>query len=208
MEISSQILSSLSFLIQRLIEVGSYPGLLLFMIVASLNIPIPSEIAYAFSGFLSSQNSFYLPWVIIAGALGNVFGASVNYFIGSHYREKHGSRPDFGFIKTEDLSRAQAWFSRWGNLGVFLGHLTPGLRAFIGFPAGFLGINFNKFIVLTVPATLIWATLWVSLGYTLGVEWERISVYTRKLDILILILILVAGIWWIKKHFFTKKYDY
>lgn len=205
MSIPSQILSWLAVFAQRVIEAGGYPGLGIFLITASLNIPIPSEIAYAFSGFLSYWGSFRLPWVIAVGVFGNVLGASLNYWIGAWRKKNHNPQARFLLIPAESIERAEKWFSRWGSWGVFFGHLTPGLRAFIGFPAGFFGIKFGKFFILTVVATLLWATFWASLGYQLGVEWGRVSIWARKLDVLILVLIAIGGIWWVKKYLLPKK---
>lgn len=205
MSIPSQILSWLAVFAQRVIEAGGYPGLGIFLIAASLNIPIPSEIAYAFSGFLSYWGSFRLPWVIAVGVFGNVLGASLNYWIGVWRKKNHNPQARFLLIPAESIERAEKWFSRWGSWGVFFGHLTPALRAFIGFPAGFFGIKFWKFFILTVVATFLWATFWASLGYQLGVEWGRVSIWARKLDVLILVFIAIGGIWWVKKYLLPKK---
>jgi len=207
MGIAGQILSWLAMWVERLIEAGGYPGLALFMMAASLNLPLPSEIAYGFSGFLSAPDGsgrFNLGSVIAIGTLANVLGASLNYWIGARGRNRQ-SDARFFLVPAGKIAQSRAWFSRWGGWGVFLGHLTPGIRAFIGLPAGWLGMGFPKYLGITLASNFIWASFWSSLGYKLGVEWERVSVYARKFDMLILALIIVAAVWWLKKVFLFKQ---
>lgn len=207
MDIAGQILSELVLFIRRVIETGGYPGLALFMVAASMNLPLPSEIAYGFSGFLAARRDwqgFNLGLVIVIGALANVLGASLNYWVGIQ-RKRRNPDGDFLLVPAARVAEGRAWATRWGNWGVFFGHLAPGIRAFIGFPAGLLGIRFSNYFGVTLVASFIWAAFWSSLGYKLGVEWEKVSVYARKFDVLILALVVSGGVWWLKKAVFFKK---
>src|SRR5215469_2047887 len=68
----------------------------------------------------------------LAGTLGYLVGALVGWAIG-----RWGGRPllehhgRWFHVTPQRLDRAEAWFARWGNLGVFLGRLTPVVRSFV-----------------------------------------------------------------------------
>ena len=65
----------------------------------------------------------------LAGTLGYLAGAVVGWAIG-----RWGGRPlleergRWFHLSPQRLDRAEAWFDRWGNLGVFIGRLTPVVR--------------------------------------------------------------------------------
>src|SRR4051795_11954529 len=68
----------------------------------------------------------------LAGTLGYLVGALIGWGIGRYggrpLLERHGR---WFHLSPERLDRAEAWFDRWGNLGVFVGRLTPIVRSFV-----------------------------------------------------------------------------
>jgi len=203
MNFVSSVFTWLSYITQRFIEAGGYPGIALFIAVASFNVPIPSEAAYAFSGFLAERGVLNLALVIIVGAFANIAGSTFNYFLGKRQRIARGSGSRFWFIPEREIRHAERWVSKFGNFGVLLGFFMPGLRAFIGFPAGFLGVKFKGFLFMASIGSILWAAVWASLGYFLGVKWERFIPYMRKFDLVILAALVIAGVWVVKKHFLS-----
>ena len=73
----------------------------------------------------------------LSGTLGYLAGALVGWAVGLY-----GGRPllerrgGWVHLTPERLDRAEAWFRRWGNLGVLLGRVTPLVRSFVSIPAG------------------------------------------------------------------------
>src|SRR5207248_4571012 len=73
----------------------------------------------------------------LAGTLGYLVGALVGWAIGRYggrpLLESHGR---WFHLPPAKLDRAEAWFTRWGNLGVLMGRITPVVRSFVSIPAG------------------------------------------------------------------------
>jgi len=163
------------------------------MFVESCGVPVPSEVTMPFAGFLAAtgQMSFWI--VVIVGAVANLAGSLLAYWIGYV-----GGRPlitkygKYILISHHDLDMADRWFSRHGELIVFLGRLLPVVRTYISFPAGIAKMNLKKFAIYTFLGVLPWSALFAWLGLQMGVNWEMIKTKLHNLDIAIAVLIIAA----------------
>ena len=105
----------------------------------------------------------------LAGTLGYFVGALVGWGIG-----RYGGRPlleqrgRWFHLSSERLDRAEAWFGRWGNLGVLVGRLTPVVRSFVSIPAGIFEMRLLPYTVLTLVGSAVWAFAFAGAGYGLG----------------------------------------
>lgn len=193
-------------LIIRVIEKTSYFGITVLMALESANIPIPSEIIMPFSGYLVFAGKFSFWCVGFFGAIGNLFGSIIGYLIGYYggrpFVEKYGK---YFFIQKKDLERADFWFLRYGQKIVFFSRMLPVVRTFISTPAGIARMNFKKFCFFTFLGALPWSIFLTFLGFKTGENWQKLEVYFRKFDWLIVILIILGVVWWsykkIKKSF-------
>ncbi len=110
----------------------------------------------------------------LAGTLGYLAGALVGWGIGLY-----GGRPllerrgRWLHLSPERLVRAEAWFRRWGNVGVLVGRVTPVVRSFVSIPAGVFEMPLAPYTVLTLIGSAIWAFAIAGAGYALGTGYER-----------------------------------
>jgi membrane protein DedA with SNARE-associated domain len=105
----------------------------------------------------------------LAGTLGYLVGALIGWAIG-----RYGGRPllehhgRWFHLSPERLDRAEAWFDRWGNLGVFLGRLTPIIRSFVSIAAGIFEMRLVPYTLLSLAGSAVWAFAFAGGGYGLG----------------------------------------
>ena len=105
----------------------------------------------------------------LAGTLGYLGGALVGWAIG-----RYGGRPllerrgRWFHLSSDRLDRAEAWFVRWGNLGVLIGRVTPVVRSFVSIPAGIFEMRLAPYTVLTLVGSAVWAFAFAGAGYGLG----------------------------------------
>jgi membrane protein DedA with SNARE-associated domain len=110
----------------------------------------------------------------LAGTLGYLVGAIIGWWIGLR-----GGRPlleqrgRWLHVTPQNLDRAEAWFQRWGNVGVLVGRLTPVIRSFVSIPAGVFEMPFAPYALLTLVGSAIWAFAIAGAGYGLGSSYER-----------------------------------
>lgn len=200
--------------VMDLIEQYGYFGVFFLIAIENIFPPIPSEVILTFGGYMTSKTHLTVPGVIISSTIGSVFGAVLLYLLGnlldSNRFEKIINRHGRWLrLKKEDLYRANAWFNKYGMWTVFLCRFIPLIRSLISIPAGMAKMNFSLFLLFTTLGTIIWNTILIQLGVSVGENWEAI---TGKVDNVsniiygILGAVLVLFIFrYLKKHGKWKK---
>lgn len=184
------------------IDALGYGGVFLLMALESCGILMPSEVIMPFSGFLVALGKMNLPAVVTFGALGNLAGSLLAYYIG--YKggrpliEKYGK---YIFINKHDLDLSEKWFAKHGELMVFGGRLLPVVRTYISFPAGVAKMNWKKFSFYTLLGALPWSGLFAWLGVKMGANWELIKTKLHNFDLAIAVLLLLLIIYFIYRQY-------
>jgi len=197
----SEILFFLTQFIINTISFSGYWGIAACMAIESACIPLPSEIIMPFSGYLVLSGKFSLLGVTLAGAFGNLLGSAAaymaGYFGGRPFVERFGK---YILISRHDVGSADKWFSKYGDMTVFVSRMLPIIRTFISLPAGIYRMNFVKFTVFTFAGSLPWCLMLAYIGIKLGENWTLIEGYFRKADIAVGILLAALIIYWVVRH--------
>lgn len=180
------------------------------MTLESALIPIPSEVTMAFAGFLSGLGIINFWMAILVGALGNLAGSLLAYFVGLKLGEnnvrllikKYGK---YLLIHEKDFDLSLSWFKKYGQAVAFTSRLLPVLRTFISLPAGIAEMNLPVFSALTFVGSFIWSAFLAYLGLKLGQNWQIIDPYFKKFQFLIIGAILLGGVYYVYRH--LKKKD-
>lgn len=173
-----------------IIGVLGYWGVFIGMTLESACVPLPSEVIMPFGGFVVWQGTTNMTlWgITIIGALGNLFGALIAYFIGLKggrpLLEKYGK---YVLITQSKLKLADKWFERYGYEAVFISRFLPGIRTFISLPAGITDMDLKKFVIYTFAGSMPWCFVLGYIGVQLGPKWEIIRSYFHILDIMVVI---------------------
>ena len=196
-----QIFEFISSFVINIISITGYLGIAFFMTLESAAIPIPSEIIMPFSGFLVWEEELQMVWVILAGAIGNLIGSIILYWVGFYggrkFLEKYGR---YLLISYHDLELADKLFSKYGQAIIFLSRVLPVVRTYISFPAGVAKMDFKKFCLYTFAGSLPWAWVLTYFGMIMGENWARMETYFRKFDLLIGVFTVLFIIWWVRRH--------
>jgi membrane protein DedA with SNARE-associated domain len=164
------------------------------MAVESALIPLPSEITMPFAGSLVATGRFDIWLVSLVGALGNLVGSWLAYFLGFFSEQAFVERVirrygKYLLISKSEFHRAEEWFKRHGEIIVFTSRLLPAIRTYISLPAGLAKMDFKKFSYYTLVGSLIWSWLLAFVGQKLGENWHAIGPYFHRLDLVIGILL-------------------
>jgi len=195
-------LEQLSGLVIHLIQSAGYLGIFGLMVLNSTAIPIPSEVTLPFAGFLANQGSLNLLFVIITGILGDLVGSIIGYSIGYFLEEnlllslikKYGK---FILVTEHDYQKVTGWIKKHGAPVVFVGKMTPGVKSFVAIAAGITEVKFTKFIISNVLAALIYVSAVSYFGFYLGSKWNTFGIYFRQFEVVIVILVILAGLGYI-----------
>lgn len=188
------IIEYISNLIVSLISTFGYAGIFFAMALESACIPLPSEVIMPFSGFVVSEGKLTLWGITAVGALGNLFGSVLAYYVGLK-----GGRPfleDYGryiLITKRKLDIADKWFDKYGDKAVLISRVLPGIRTYISLPAGIAGMDFKKFVFYTFAGSLPWCFVLGYLGVLLGPRWDSLRGWFHILDAIIVIGVIFAA---------------
>lgn len=197
----SQVLEALAAWIISIISATGYGGVLGLMAIESACIPLPSEVIMPFAGSLVATGRFTLWGVGLAGALGCVVGSIPAYYAGAY-----GGRPlilkygRYVLLSPEHLDWADAFFTKRGDITVFIARLLPVVRTFIAFPAGVARMPMGRFILYTFAGSLPWCLGLAWLGMKLGEHIDELKPWFHRFDAVLVIIGLAAVVWFVRKQ--------
>jgi membrane protein DedA with SNARE-associated domain len=190
------IVEYVSNLIVSLISATGYSGVFFAMALESACIPFPSEIIMPFSGFAVSEGKMTLLGITLAGALGNLVGSIIAYFVGLK-----GGRPfleNYGryiLISHKKLDLTDEWFQKYGDKAVLSSRVLPVLRTYISLPAGTARMGFKKFSFFTFVGSLPWCLALGYVGVLLGPRWNSLRGWFHLMDAVVVLAIIGATIY-------------
>jgi len=184
-----------------------YFGVFLLIMLENLIPPIPSEVILTFGGFMTTQSELTRVGVIGAATAGSVIGAMMLYSVGllvdvsvlERFVDRFGPMLR---LTRKDIHRAEVWFNKFGPWTVVFCRLVPLIRSLISIPAGMSKMNFPLFLLLTMIGSLIWNTVLVSIGVTVGANWEFIVHYMDIYSYIVYLILALSGVaiclWYIR----------
>ncbi len=199
-------LEALEHFMTDVIGQHGYLAVFVLMVLESALIPIPSEVTMVFGGFLVARGDLSFFWVAMLGALANVLGSWLAYWLGIW-----GGRPlverwgKYVLLSPHDIDRAHDWFERHGEAAVFFGRLLPVVRTFISLPAGVARMPFGKFTLYTFLGCIPWTFALTWAGYAVGENWKTVLRYGEPVSWAIAIALLGVIVWWVRKRLRERR---
>ncbi len=202
------IIEYVSDLIVGMISALGYSGIFLAMALESACIPIPSEVIMPFSGFVVSEGKLTLWGITLVGALGNLFGSIIAYYVGLKggrpFLESYGR---YVLITRKKLDMADAWFYMYGDRAVLISRILPAIRTYISLPAGIARMDFKKFVFYTFAGSLPWCFVLGYLGVLLGPRWDSLKGWFHILDAIIIVVAIAVALYLVVKYGRSQPQD-
>ena len=156
--------------ISSFIDSFSYVAIFLLMVANGVtNLP-SSQLVYIVCGYLISTTSLLFIPTIIAGALGNTVGNIITYVLVRKYGKPVAQKllltDEKTFTKIHDA--LSVTFSKRGMWYIFIGKITPSVKAFIPVLAGLATTPPKLTAIIFLVASALWAAGITSLGYYFG----------------------------------------
>jgi membrane protein DedA with SNARE-associated domain len=186
-----------------------YPGIVVLMAIESSVLPLPSELVMPPAGYLAAKGQMNGSIAILAGTVGSLLGALVNYglavFVGEPVLRRYGK---FVLVSERSLDRTEAFFRRHGEISTFVGRLLPVIRHLISIPAGMSLMALSRFALFTSLGAGLWCFILTYLGWLIGRHGEQVEAAIgpyvhRTLVHYVLpgVLLLVAVyVWWWRRR--------
>jgi membrane protein DedA with SNARE-associated domain len=182
-----------------------YFAIFLFMTAESCLIPIPSEVTMTFAGFLAGIGILNIWVAIFIGALGNLIGSLLAFWIGRKMGEEwiRSAVRNWGkwlLIREKDYDKALTWFNKYGQGITFGSRLLPIVRTYMSLPAGIADMDIKLFSLLTFIGSFIWSGVLALVGLKLGQNWSAIEPFFRKFQYLVIGIVIILIILYIWRH--------
>jgi len=148
-------------------------ALLMLGIVGPL---IPDETILVLSGIAVHRGQLDIGTTVTVGFAGSLCGITLSYVLGRtgaiYVLERY--EPLNRWVGRH-LPQVEGWFQRYGKWTLFFGYFIAGVRHFTALTAGMSKVRAGTFALYAYPGGLVWVICFVSIGYYLGEEWERLS---------------------------------
>nr|WP_232506069.1 DedA family protein [Microlunatus flavus] len=181
------------WIVSLMATLGS-PGAGLLVALESIFPPIPSELILPLAGFAASQGQLDVVAAVVWTTLGSVVGAVVLYALGAKVGEERlrAVARRMPLVRESDIDTVDGWFERHGGKAVFFGRMVPGVRSLISIPAGVARMPVPRFLLLSALGSLVWNTLLISAGYSLGSRWSVVETWVGRFQEVVVVVAALA----------------
>ena len=188
----------------RLLQTYTYPMLVLLVLLESIGIPLPGEIALVTAAAYASLGHISIYIVIILAAICAIVGGILGYWIGikgglpfvAHYGGYIG-------VRKAHIDRAHAFFEKNGAKTILFGRFIALLRTWAAIIAGAACMSFTTFVTYNTLGSIIWAIVFGWLGYYFGRDLPLLESYISRASFGLLIALAVGilvFIVWKRRH--------
>jgi len=204
-----EILLQITNLILTIVGNLGYIGIFLLMVLESSFIPFPSEVILIPAGALVATGELSFVLVLLAGTLGSLVGALVNYYLAHSLGRRIVNKIIFRygkilFINEKKIRKSEVYFEKHGDITTFIGRFIPVVRQLISLPAGFSKMNLSRFILFTTLGAGIWVVILILIGFFLGSNLDAISSNIDQITLWVLLTSAIIIVIYIIKNLKNK----
>lgn len=158
--------------------VPDYGVFLVFGVVllACLAVPLPASVLVLTSGSFAAAGDVSLVTVFFAATVAYILGDQLAYALARNLGPSV-----LGFFERSErtapvVQKSKALLQRRGALAVLISHtiLSP-TCPYVSYLSGAGGLNWRSFTVAAIPGALIWAAMYVGLGYAFASQLEQVA---------------------------------
>lgn len=158
----------------------------------------PGELAVVTGGILASRGHLEMDILLGVVVFATVVGNATGFYVGSRWGGRMLGWAPLQRFFGPSIRNTQEFMYRRGEWAIVLSRVSTATRIIVPFLAGASNVRYRRFVLLDVPASLVWAFVYATLGFVLGASWDVIREISGNAALLVLILFLLAVvIWWV-----------
>ncbi|WP_166869281.1 MULTISPECIES: DedA family protein [unclassified Salinibacterium] len=141
-------------------------------VLVGLVVPGDSIVIVAATAVANPAEFIALTIAVIIGALGGEsVGFALGRFFGPRIRHSRLGRR----IGEHNWVRAENYVDRRGGIAVFISRFLPVLHSLVPLTVGMSNMRYRRFMAWTVPACVLWAVAYVSVGSAAAGSYRQLS---------------------------------
>jgi membrane-associated protein len=162
---------------------------------------LPGDSLLFTAGLLASQGYMPVLWLWFGTTICAIAGDSVGYAFGRRLGLKLLTKEDSFFFRKAHIHKTEAFYAKYGKKTIILARFVPIVRTFAPILAGIGRMDYKTFISYNVIGGVVWTTLLIALGYTLGTFVSDIDEYLLPIILLIIVISLLPVVReWVKSR--------
>ncbi len=178
------------------------------LLLENAGVPVPGETVLLAASFVAaSSGKLHLGWLILVASLTCTVGGSMGYWVG-----RRGGRPlleryaHVFHVSAATLGRGETLFQRFGSATVLVARFVFGLRVFAGPLAGVMRMPVGRFLLCNLVGATLWSAVICFVGYSFGQHWHGMLVLVRKIDgVILVMLVVVLLVLWARRRFWNPN---
>jgi len=141
-------------------------------ILVGLVVPGDSIVIVAATGVAGPVEFVSLVVAVVIGALA---GESIGFALGRHFGPRIRASRLGRRIGEQHWVRAENYLDRRGGIAVFASRFLPVLHSLIPLTVGMSAMRYRRFMAWTIPACVLWAFAYVSVGAAVAGGYREIA---------------------------------
>jgi membrane protein DedA with SNARE-associated domain len=186
-------------------ERGSYLGIVLFLTLTGIGLPVPEEVPIVAAGVASRTGGLHWYYALPACLLGALLGDSLMYAIGRFFGEKVLKAHPWwsGFLTAERERTIEDLIKKHGIKAFFVARFLVGLRSPFYLTAGILKVKYRWFLFADFICATVVISGFFGLSYAFG---DRISALIQSAErgltmaAIAVSALAVAAFFWFRKR--------
>lgn len=179
----------LSFFMEIVKEYG-YVSMFIFNWLLLFGMPIPNEVAAAFSGVLTEVSYFQPVYAFISAYLGLITSNTFAYFIGRFFGHKLLDRLSRTKLK-KPIEGFSGFLEKRGEIAISFSFFLPGIRWAMPYVVGANKYPFLLYMLFAYTAGFAWMLVYFNLGRTFPYAYNSILDHLQGFLILLSLAVLV-----------------
>lgn len=152
----------------------------------------PGELAVVIGGILASSGQIEMGPLLGVVVSATVMGNTTGFYLGRRWGTRMLQWSPLQRFFGPSIRRVQGFMQRRGEWAIVLGRVSTPTRIIVPFLAGASEMPYRRFLLFDVPASVVWAITFITLGVLLGASWDVLKDVTGTAALLLLILFIMA----------------
>ncbi|GAB6035269.1 bifunctional DedA family/phosphatase PAP2 family protein [Galenea microaerophila] len=156
-------------------------------------------------GAAAATTEIHFIGILSLSALGTILGDYFDYWLGQHYGMRWLKKQEGRFFSPKTVDKVSAYFQKYGDKTVLIGHFIPGVKEIIPMIAGASKMPQNVFMVWNIIGGTLWALLWAGTGYLFAHTLTLAETWLHRIGLLLLLGLLVLLLTWTLKQLYPEQ---
>lgn len=183
----------LSFFMDLVKEYG-YVSMFIFNWLLLFGMPVPNEVAAAFSGVLTEVSYFKPVYAFISAYLGLITSNTFAYFIGRVLGERLLHRLEKTWLHGA-IERFSQFLQKHGKLAISFSFFLPGIRWAMPYVVGANRYPLMQYALYAYTAGFVWMFIYFNIGRTFPYAYQSILNHLQGflISLSVAVIVIVVG---------------